>query len=148
METPRIVVGDSVDSIRGLRVLLEGLLLYATTPTDESMRLVTFKNRVIPFGPIDSTTATDLLASWLHHIADHHSPCPLISPLAMKTAKHLNKDPNTMEWIQWSDQALRFKPEYQRVWMHDSDISHKHHALVMELVVPLVNYLGRSRAAL
>ena len=148
VETPRIVVGDSVDSLRGLRVLLEGLLLYATTPTEESMRLVTFKNRVIPFGPIDSTTAKDLLASWLHHIADHHSPCPLISPLAMKTAKHLNKDPNTMEWIQWNDQALRFKPEYQRVWMHDSDISHKHHALVMELVVPLVNYLGRSRAAL
>ena len=148
VETPRIVVGDSVDTIRGLRALLEGLLLYATTPSDTSMRLVTFKNRVIPFGPIDITTAKDLLTRWLHHISDHDSPCPLISPLAMKTAKHLHKDPNGMEWIQWNDQALRFKPEYKRVWMHDSHISHKHHALVMELVVPLVNYLGRSRAAL
>ena len=60
VETPRIVVGDSVDSLRGLRVLLEGLLLYATTPTEESMRLVTFKNRVIPFGPIDSTNSKGL----------------------------------------------------------------------------------------
>ena len=47
-----IVIKSSIDGVRGLRALLEGLVLFAIKPTEESLRLVTFNNRVTPFGPI------------------------------------------------------------------------------------------------
>ena len=49
----------------GLRALLEGLVLFAIEPTEESLRLVTFNNRVTPFGPIPVDEARKLLKGWL-----------------------------------------------------------------------------------
>ena len=148
IETPRIVIKSSIDGVRGLRALLEGLVLFAMKPTEECFRLVTFNNRVTPLGPIPVDEARQLLKNWLEAICDRHAPCPLIAPLALKTAKALAKDDTTHPWIHWSDEALVHQPEYQRVFQGDPNISEKHSDLSKRLVKPLLQYIGKSRGTL
>ena len=148
IEAPRIVIKSSIDGVRGLRALLEGLVLFAMKPSEESFRLVTFNNRVTPFGPIPVDEARQLLKDWLEAICDRHAPCPLIAPLALKTARALNKDDSILPWIHWSDEALAHQPEYQRIFQSDPHISENHLALTKSLVKPLLQYLGKSRGAL
>jgi exonuclease V gamma subunit len=148
IEAPRIVIKSSIDGVRGLRALLEGLVLFAIGPTEESLRLVTFNNRVTPFGPIPVDEARQLLTQWLTAISDRGTPCPLIAPLALKTARSLAKDDEANSWIHWSDEALAHQPEYQRVFQNDPHISNKHLELVKSLVKPLLHYLGKSRGTL
>ena len=45
-------------------------MLFAIEPTEESLRLVTFNNRVTPFGPIPVDEARKLLKGWLTAISD------------------------------------------------------------------------------
>ena len=148
IDTPRIIIKSSIDGVRGLRALLEGLILFAMKPTDESLNLVTFNNRVTPFGPIPIDEARQLLTGWLEAISDQQNPCPLIAPLALKTAKALAKDDTTRPWIHWNDEALQHQPEYQRVFQSDPQISEKHVTLSKTLVKPLLQYLGKSRDTL
>ena len=148
VEAPRIVIKSSIDGVRGLRALLEGLVLFAMKPTEESFRLVTFNNRVTPFGPIPVDEARQLLKDWLQAVCDRHAPCPLIAPLALKTARALTKDDSTLPWIHWSDEALAHQPEYQRIFQSDPHISENHLALTKSLVKPLLQYLGKSRGTL
>ena len=148
IEAPRIIIKSSIDGVRGLRALLEGLVLFAIEPTEESLRLVTFKNRVTPFGPIPVEEARELLTQWLAAIADRGTPCPLIAPLALTTARALSKEEEANTWIHWSDETLAHHPEYQRVFQNDQSVSEKHVDLVRNLVKPLLNYLGKSRGTL
>ena len=148
IETPRIVIKSSIDGARGLRALLEGLVLFANEPTEESFHLVTFNNRVTPFGPIPTDEARQLLTHWLAAISDKGTPCPLIAPLALKTARALAKEEEANTQIHWSDDSLAHHPEYQRVFQNDPRISEKHVDLVRRLVKPLLNYLGKSRGTL
>ena len=148
VEAPRIVIKSSIDGVRGLRALLEGLVLFAIEPTEESLRLVTFNNRVTPFGPIPVDEARKLLKGWLTAISDRGTPCALIAPLALKTARALTKDEEASPWVHWSDEALAHQPEYQRVFQNDPQISEKHLDLARGLVKPLLHYLGKSRGTL
>jgi exonuclease V gamma subunit len=148
IEEPRIIIKSSIDGVRGLRALLEGLVLFAIEPTEESLRLVTFNNRVTPFGPIPVEEARQLLTQWLAAISDRETPCPLVAPLAFKTARALAKEEEANIWIHWSDETLAHHPEYQRVFQNDPRISEKHVDLVRNLVKPLLNYLGKSRGTL
>ena len=148
VEAPRIVIKSSIDGVRGLRALLEGLVLFAIEPTEESLRLVTFNNRVTPFGPIPVDEARKLLKDWLRAISDKGTACALIAPLALKTAKMLAKDNEANSWIHWNDEALAHQPEYQRVFQNDPNISEKHLDLSRSLVKPLLHYLGKSRGTL
>ena len=148
VEAPRIAIKSSIDGVRGLRALLEGLVLFAIEPTEESLRLVTFNNRVTPFGPIPVDEARKLLKGWLTAISDRGTPCALITPLALKTARALAKDEEASSWIDWSDEALAHQPEYQRVFQNDPHISEKHLDLARRLVKPLLHYLGKSRGTL
>ena len=148
IEAPRIVIKSSIDGVRGLRALLEGLILFAMKPTEECFRLVTFNNRVTPLGPMPVDEARQLLKDWLQAVCDRHTPCPLIAPLALKTARALTKDDSTLPWIHWSDEALAHQPEYQRIFQSDPHISENHLALTKSLVKPLLQYLGKSRGTL
>ena len=148
VETPRIVIKSSIDGVRGLRALLEGLVLFAIEPIEESLRLVTFNNRVTPFGPIPVDEARKQLKDWLTVISDKGTPCALIAPLALKTAKMLAKDEKATSWIHWNDEALAHQPEYQRIFQNDPNISEKHLGLSRSLVKPLLHYLGKSRGTL
>ena len=148
VEAPRIVIKSSIDGVRGLRALLEGLVLFAIEPTEESLRLVTFNNRVTPFGPIPVDEARKLLKGWLTAISDKGTPCALIAPLALKTARALDRDDETRPRIHWNDEALAHRPDYQRVFQNDPEISEKHVDLSNRLVKPLLGYLGRSRGTL
>ena len=148
IEAPRIIIKSSIDGVRGLRALLEGLVLFAIESTEESLRLVTFNNRVTPFGPIPVEEARELLTQWLAAISDRGTPCPLVAPLALKTARALAKEEEANTWIHWSDETLAHHPEYQRVFQNDPRISEKHVDLVRNLVKPLLNYLGKSRGTL
>jgi exonuclease V gamma subunit len=148
IEAPRIVIKSSIDGVRGLRALLEGLVLFALEPIEESLLLVTFNNRVTPFGPIPADEARQLLTQWLTAISNRGTPCPLIAPLALKTARSLAKDDEANSWIHWSDKALAHQPEYQRVFQNDPRISEKHVDLVRSLVKPLLHYLGKPRGTL
>ena len=148
IEAPRIVIKSSVDGVRGLRALLEGLVLFASEPTEHSLSLVTFKNRVTPFGPIPIDEAQHLLKTWLEAISDREAPCALIGPLAIKTARAMDRDDENRPRIHWNDEALAHKPVYQRVFQNDPLISEKHLALSDSLVKPLLGYLGRPRGTL
>ena len=148
IEAPRVIITSSVDGVRGLRALLEGLVLFASGPTEHSLRLVTFKNRVTPFGPIPVDEARHLLKTWLEEISDRETPCALIGPLAIKTARALDRDDETRPRIHWNDEALAHRPDYQRVFQNDPEISEKHVDLSNRLVKPLLGYLGRSRGTL
>lgn len=148
IEAPRVIITSSVDGVRGLRALLEGLVLFASGPTERSLRLVTFKNRVTPFGPIPVDEARHLLKTWLEEISDRETPCALIGPLAIKTARALDRDDETRPRIHWNDEALAHRPDYQRVFQNDPEISEKHVDLSNRLVKPLLGYLGRSRGTL
>ena len=148
IEAPRVIITSSVDGVRGLRALLEGLVLFASGPTEHSLRLVTFKNRVTPFGPIPVDEARHLLKAWLEAISDRETPCALIGPLAIKTARALNRDDETKPRIHWNDEALAHRPGYQRVFQNDPEISEKHVDLSNRLVKPLLGYLGRYRGTL
>ncbi|MEC8308409.1 MAG: hypothetical protein VXZ81_05735, partial [Pseudomonadota bacterium] len=148
LEAPRIVIKSSIDGVRGLRALLEGLVLFAIEPTEESLRLVTFNNRVTPFGPIPVDEARKLLKGWLTAISDKGTPCALIAPLALKTARALDRDDETRPRIHWNDEALAHRPDYQRVFQNDPEISEKHVDLSNRLVKPLLGHLGRSRGTL
>ena len=140
---PRIVIKSSLDGVRGLRALLEGLILYAIEPTEQIFQLVTFDHRVTPFGPIPTDEAKTLLNDWLEAICDRHAPCALIAPLALATAKTLAKDGAANPRIDWNHRTLAHQPEYQRLFQNDPHISEKHSDLCHRLVQPLLHYLGK-----
>ncbi len=148
IESPRILVKDKVEGPQGLRMLLEGLILFAREQTDEEMQIVTFSNLVSPFGPIAKDEAQTILHQWFDVVSDRYSPCPLITPLVFKTAGAIAKNIEHVEWIHWRDKSLRFYPEYERLFFSDTEVSQKHSALVKTLVVPLRRYLGRARGTL
>ena len=148
VESPRILIRDKIEGAQGLRMLLEGLILYAKEQTDDTMRIVTFSNRVSPFGPIAKDEAQTILHQWFDVVSDRNSPCPLITPLAFKTAGAVNRNTEYVEWINWRDKSLRFYPEYERLFFNDTEVSQKHSTLVKTLVVPLRKYLGKARESL
>ena len=142
----RILISKEVDGNRGLRALLECLVAYAIEPCDQEIRLVTFNNKVTPVGPISQVEAANLLRQWLKLISCISSPCPLIGPIALKTAKAIESGLESSDRIDWAEDKLKFKPEYRRLFQHDPDISDKHYQLTYELVVPLRKWMGKPRA--
>ena len=91
IESPRILIKDKVEGAQGLRMLLEGLILFAREQTDEEMRIVTFSNQVSPFGPIAKDEAQTILHQWFDVVRDRNSPCPLIIPSSSKQPARLQK---------------------------------------------------------
>ena len=129
IESPRILIKDKVEGAQGLRMLLEGLILFAREQTDEEMRIVTFSNQVSPFGPIAKDEAQTILTSGLTWSVIE-TPRAHSSSSSSKQPARLQKILNMLSGYTGATNPSRFYPEYERLFFNDSQVSQKHSALV------------------
>jgi exonuclease V gamma subunit len=145
---PRLTIDSKFENRRTLSALIECLVCFAIEESDQPIDIVTFESKVHPFGPISRADSRLLLTAWLSTFKTMTScPVPLISPIAIKTAKQLKKDPNTRHWIHWSDDSLNYSPQFRRLFSDSPSVHADHTELVRQLVLPLLAYLGKARAA-
>ncbi len=148
-DVPRIALGSSRTHYTVLSAALDALVLCARQQVSQAIPVVLYgvkSQYIVPWNPDE---ASALLDGWLAMAYQAHTCLiPVVMSQALEHAYQLNKNPDVILSIDWTDQRLVYRRGLRRLLEGQSQLMAQHRAFVTQWVCPIETHIKATHAGL